>query len=350
LSDLARASLASAIELARNDQYDAYLAETLQSIARLQVQIGDTEAARATYALAVFESRGYDAGGWDLDKGLAEVAIAHAERGDFEAALNTLLSLSPGTVERSEAMIDVAAAQARQGRLDEAIDTALHNEGWWRAKALRKVAAVSRRDADPVKLFAILLTAYEVSLRIPKASIRGMAMALTGFELVAAGRKESGLQILAEAADVASTVGFASEGDSDTTEDGQELFRQIAPLQAQAGDFDAALATVNQLYDPDLLRAALDDIERIRKSAAQEDAASVHEQPEAAPVTQTPDIARQRLKEEAARGVRLRDAAIQFCGELARQFPNDAADIEELMRKFAGWLRGKEDSESIRRA
>ena len=217
---------------------------SLRSIALMQVAAGDVAGALST-ARSIQHAQANALA-------LGDVAAAIARDGSSSEALLLAARIRDGA-SRSRAFVEIAAAQASNGDIRAALGAIEHiDDKLDRAEALARVAA-ARSDLAPGDARSMLAQAVTAA-----GSARGSvfrkceALVEIAHGQLAAHDAEGALATLQKV--LARLRDLRKESDRLT------LQSRIAPLQARAGDFGAALATAMRAEDPSLRPLLVRDI------------------------------------------------------------------------------------------
>ncbi|MBY0232708.1 MAG: GYF domain-containing protein, partial [Gemmataceae bacterium] len=238
--------LARQLALALDDaDFDLFISGALRDVGVAQARIGDVKGARATLT-ALRKGKG------DQDwmrvsrcSVLASIAAAHAETGDFDAAVRAIDEMESNVVYRDSALAAVAAAAAKAGRTKEAfkyagsIDQSVMKAIACSEVAEHLVAGGQRDQAAAILRDTTALAAGERHPERKRMILRalGVAQARTGDAVGAF-----------KSADAIKTVPAIDGGDLGNR---AEVLAEIGLLQARSNDpaasrktFQAALQAI----------------------------------------------------------------------------------------------------------
>ena len=240
---------------------DAYWrGRVLRAIAKAQAKAGSEAAATAALVdaiQAVDELQQYKAVAW------SDIASVQAAIGDIAGALQTAKRIDR-SYERNWALVAIAEAQAKTGNVVQSLETVgqIHDASHVRVVALKYIANVQASAGDVIGALRTVEKIYPSSKRdqILSDMVKGPAEAenIPGVFLIvgkidaalwrnAALRNVARLQV--EAGNVVGavqTLKLNTEGSSPTKDD----LALLAAAQGSAGDFSAAIKTINQIDDP----------------------------------------------------------------------------------------------------
>ena len=253
------AAFVNVMQVAKRIQDAYWRGRVLRAIAKAQAKAGSEAAATAALVDAI------QAVDEMQDKAVAwsDIASVQAAVGDIAGALQTAKRIDRSN-ERNWALVGIAEAQAKTGNVVQSLETVgqIHDASYVRVVALGNIANVQASAGDVIGALRTVEKIYPSSERdrILSELVKGPAEAenipgvlLIVGEIDAALSRNVALRNVArlqvEAGNVVGavqTLKLNTEGSSPTEED---LFL-LAAAQGSAGDFSAAIQTINQIDDP----------------------------------------------------------------------------------------------------
>jgi hypothetical protein len=267
--EAARTTLANALK--EQWQIDSSLqkAKALVVIAAVQAQVGKYEATQKTWKSALKTVQGID-DAWERAEGLKAIYKVQMETANFADARETAQRIEDAE-KRAEALKEIAVAQvqaeqkeAAQETLTFALEAAQEISNQIRqAEALAVIAATQALAGNRTTAQAIFSDALEMTQQIDEAWLKAETLGKIAAARSQAGDRETAQTIFSDALEIVrsdSAEGWA--------------FPAIAEAQAQAGEFDAATETAQDIYNPSAHDEALQAIAEAQAKAGEFDAAT----------------------------------------------------------------------------
>ncbi|MEP0779683.1 SMEK domain-containing protein [Microcoleus sp. ZQ-A2] len=264
----ARTTLANALK--DQLQINSFLeqAKALVVIATVQAQVGKYEATHKTLTSALETVNGID-DAWERAEGLKAIYKLQMETTNLADARETAQRIE-NAHNRTEALRKIAVAQLQAEQKEAAQETLtfaleagqqIFNQ-IQRTEALAAIAAVQASAGDRKIAQAIFSDALETAQQIDESWLRAGELGKIAVAQASAGDRETAQAIFRDALELARSDS-ASEG----------AFLAIAEAQAQAGDFDAAMETAQQISHQGFYDDALTAIAKAQVQAGEFDAA-----------------------------------------------------------------------------
>jgi hypothetical protein len=205
--DAARATFATALQVAREIEPPADRAKALRALAAAHARAGDQDAAQATFAAAFDAAHDIAGAGPRLAVQHAISAQAQVHAGDVPTALETARHIADQQL-RDEVFSTIAAAQVHADDVPAALETVRSLEApWSRVAALR--AVVEAHASDTAAMRTILAAASEAVRGIAADGPRIRALGTLAAAHARAGDQDEARVTLATALETARGIGRA---------------------------------------------------------------------------------------------------------------------------------------------